>query len=101
MSTPQSFRATLRRWKQALSPTCREAVALQSQALDRKLTLVERFGLRCHVLLCQWCRRYEKQIAFLRGAFRHAAEPENDELSEKRSLRPEVRERIKAGLRKR
>ena len=31
-----------------LSPGCREAACLQSEALDRKLPLRQRFGLRVH-----------------------------------------------------
>src|SRR5438093_6468934 len=51
-----------------LSPGCITAPRLQSEALDRKLPLRQRFGLRVHLLLCKWCRRYGKQITFLRNA---------------------------------
>lgn len=52
----------------ALSPDCRTAVRLQSDALDRPLPWTRRFGLRVHLLLCKWCRRYGRQIAFLQTA---------------------------------
>ncbi len=51
-----------------LSPTCQSASRLQSEALDRKLTLLEAAGLRVHLLLCKWCRRYGRQLKFLRSA---------------------------------
>ena len=51
-----------------LSPNCRQASRLQSEALDHKLPVLQRVGLRIHLLLCKWCRRYGKQIRFLRDA---------------------------------
>ena len=79
-----------------LSPSCKAATRLQSEALDRKLPLRQRFGLRVHLLLCKWCRRYGKQIAFLRKA----AHEHPDELPEPvpQKLSDEARERIKQRL---
>ena len=79
-----------------LSPSCKAATRLQSEALDRKLPLRQRFGLRVHLLLCKWCRRYGKQIAFLRNA----AHEHPDELAEPvpQKLSNEARERIKRRL---
>ena len=54
----------------ALSPTCKEAARLQSVALDRTLTPVERSGLRFHLLFCKWCRAYGRQYEG-RGGFSH------------------------------
>jgi hypothetical protein len=79
-----------------LSLTCKEASRLQSQALDRKLPLMQRIGLRIHLLLCKWCRRYGKQIRFLHDAAGehpdHLAEPAQQSLSQG------ARERIKQRL---
>src|SRR6266481_5246881 len=79
-----------------LSPGCKTAARLQSEALDRKLPLRQRFGLRVHLLLCKWCRRYGKQIVFLRGA----AHEHPDELADRvpQRLSGEARERIKQRL---
>jgi hypothetical protein len=79
-----------------LSPSCKAATRLQSEALDRKLPLRQRFGLRVHLMLCKWCRRYGKQIAFLR----EAAHEHPDELAEPvpQKLSNEARERIKQRL---
>jgi hypothetical protein len=80
-----------------LSPNCKQAVRLQSAALDRKLSFRERLGLRIHLVLCQWCRRYGKQIRFLQTATReHAGE---EQVLPERTLSPEARERIKERLR--
>ena len=79
-----------------LSPSCREATRLQSIAIDRKLTMRQHFGLRVHLLLCRWCRRYGKQIKFLQDAARE----HSDEMAEPapQKLSDEARERIKKEL---
>ncbi len=80
-----------------LSPTCKEASRLQSQALDRKLSLMQRIGLRLHLLLCKWCRRYGKQIGFLHDATRE--HPEQFSESHAQTFSLDARERIKQRLR--
>jgi len=79
-----------------LSPGCKTAIRLQSEALDRKLPSRQRFGLRVHLLLCKWCRRYGKQITFLRNA----AHEHPDEMAETvpQKLSAEARDRIKQKL---
>jgi hypothetical protein len=80
-----------------LSPNCREATRLQSEALDHPLGLRQRMGLRIHLALCKWCRRYGKQIGFLRSAaHRHE---QHEQFLPLQSLPPEARERIKQRLR--
>jgi hypothetical protein len=64
----------------ALSPNCKEAIRLQSDALDRPLPWLQRVGLRIHLVLCVWCARYAKQVKFLHAAAQqcdhdHAAKP--------------------------
>jgi len=79
-----------------LSPSCKQAVRLQSAALDTGLSFSQRLGLRIHLVLCRWCRRYGQQIRFLRSA---AREHEDDEqVLPQRALSPEARERIKQKL---
>jgi hypothetical protein len=80
----------------ALSPSCKEATRLQSAKLDRRLTLLERFGLRCHLLLCKWCRRYGRQIKFLRAAAGDQAT--EDQAASQPALSVEARERIQRRL---
>ena len=79
-----------------LSPSCKEVNRLQSAALDRKLTLRQRLGLRFHLVLCKWCRRYGKQIIFLRSTTQRYAQ--DDQRSPPQVLSPEARERIKQRL---
>lgn len=78
----------------ALSPNCKEAARLQSDALDRPLSPLKRIGLRMHLLMCTWCRRYGRQIAFLRTVARDC----DQEPAPEQHLSPEARERIKRQL---
>src|SRR5258708_4014595 len=79
-----------------LSPSCKEATRLQSKAIDRKLRWRQRVGLRVHLLLCKWCRRYGKQITFLRNAAHQHPDEMADSVPQK--LSGEARERIKQRL---
>ena len=46
--------------------TCKEATRLVSQGLDRRLGLAERLALRLHLLICDGCSNFSRQVAFLR-----------------------------------
>jgi hypothetical protein len=53
-----------------LIPTCRETSELLSQAQDRPLTLREKLVVYVHLPLCNGCRNFREQLAFLRRAAR-------------------------------
>src|SRR5258707_2399615 len=93
-----SLTKALRKGFRLLLPTCRDASRLQSEALDHTLPFSKRFGLRLHLIVCQWCRRYGRQIRFLREAV-HEHPTKLDETAPA-SLSPEARERLKQALRK-
>ena len=86
----------MRNATRTLSPSCREAARLQSEALDHEISIWSRLGLRFHLLLCKWCRRYGKQIAFLHSAARQLPEHEPDPLPP--ALSTEARDRIRRRL---
>ena len=81
----------------ALSLSCKAAIRLQSEAMDRPLDFWERLGLRVHLAICLWCRRYGKQINFLHAA----AHSHPDALAESQPgrLSPAAKERMKQKLR--
>ncbi len=58
--------------------TCREASRLQSQSLDRRLTVTERISLRVHMAMCDACTRVYRQMHFLRRALREYPGPEDE-----------------------
>ena len=96
MQVLKSMASTLKKGVRVLLPTCRDASRLQSQALDHPLSWQTRFGLRLHLLVCQWCRRYGRQIRFLR----QMVQEHPDELTDAASptLSPAARERLKQSL---
>jgi hypothetical protein len=49
---------------------CRRVTELASAAMDRELSLRERFSFRGHLLNCRWCRRYLRQLWLLRRLLR-------------------------------
>ena len=51
--------------------SCREVSELVSQSLDRRLGLVERSRLHMHLRVCDACRNFRRQMAFLRKAARN------------------------------
>ena len=53
---------------------CKEATRLVSQGLDRRLGLAERLALRLHLLICDGCTSFSKQVAFLRRALSRLAD---------------------------
>lgn len=81
--------------------TCKDASRLVSEALERKLGFREWLGLRFHLLLCEACRRFERQMValhrVLRELARRAASGEIDPIPAE-AFTPERRERIRKAL---
>lgn len=53
---------------------CKQATQLMSQELDRPLRWHERMALRFHVMMCDGCSNFRKQMDFIRNACRVRAE---------------------------
>ena len=51
-----------------LKPTCREVHRLVSEGQDRELTLVEKIRMRLHLVICDACTTFNRQMRFLRHA---------------------------------
>ena len=49
---------------------CKQNSELLSQALDRTMTFREKLAMRLHLMMCQGCRNFEKQMSFIRKAAR-------------------------------
>ena len=72
--------------------SCKQASRLLSQSLDRRLSWRERSALRLHLAICDFCRRFGKQLLILRDTVRKSvAAIEQDESLQ---LSQQVRERI-------
>lgn len=50
--------------------TCKHASVLLSQAQDRPLTPAEHLRLQAHLTMCRACDAFNRQMQFLRQAFR-------------------------------
>jgi predicted anti-sigma-YlaC factor YlaD len=48
--------------------TCKQASQLLSQSLDRPLPLTNRIKLRLHLVICDACKRFSKQMHVLKTA---------------------------------
>jgi hypothetical protein len=51
--------------------SCKDASRLISQLQDGNIPLPERLRIRLHLLLCDACTRFERQVRFLREALRN------------------------------
>jgi predicted anti-sigma-YlaC factor YlaD len=49
---------------------CKQATALMSQGLDKKLSTPQQLGLKFHLMMCSGCRNFSRQMAFLRQGCR-------------------------------
>lgn len=71
---------------------CKEASQLLSQSLDRELSWRERWSLRIHLMMCEFCRRFGQQIRLVRDMVRRQV----GEMEQNGNIRlpDEARERI-------
>jgi len=53
---------------------CKHATSLMSQAQDRQLTLTERLRLRFHMVICNGCANYNKQLDIIRKTIKKFGE---------------------------
>ncbi len=75
---------------------CREVTQLASEALDRKLGLKERIGLRFHLMMCKLCTSYVRQLKFMYHVIRAA--DENQVTATGPRLSEDARDRIRNRL---
>ena len=57
---------------------CQEITQLASEGMDRKLGLMERAGMKLHMMMCQSCRNFEQQMTTIRTLSRAYAKQRND-----------------------
>jgi hypothetical protein len=88
-----TIRKVFRRWLLRSLQPCQKMVPLMSESMERSLSLGEWLQLRVHLAVCAWCKRYLKQIRFLRQLLRTEA-PGRTNIHSPALLDPEARERI-------
>jgi len=50
--------------------TCKEVHRLVAESMDRRAGIIERAAVRLHLAICESCRRFMRQMDFLREAIR-------------------------------
>lgn len=72
--------------------SCKQVSRLVSQSLERKLTYRERFGLSLHLMMCDACKLFSRQLRLLRQAMQRIGR--NVEQDTQTVLSDEARKRI-------
>ena len=82
-----------------MMPSCKDVSELVSRSLDENLSFRERMGVRMHLVVYKWCRRYHDQLHLIREAITWVEqEPRPDDPLI--SLSVEARARINKSLQK-
>jgi hypothetical protein len=89
-------------WKDARQRmlTCKDASQLMSQSFDRRLSLMEKFRLRFHMLICKSCEIAYRQLDFLNSLCKRIAAKPDDVHAILPGLSAEAQERILKELRR-
>lgn len=53
---------------------CDKVSKFVSESMDRKLSLVEKVGVRVHLLMCGHCARFARQLECMRSIIRKESE---------------------------
>ena len=79
--------------------SCKDVTRLISESMDQSLPLGKRVGVRLHLLICNFCSRYERQLLLIRETVRRLAAMEDayGSLAVER-LSEEAKERIRSSL---
>lgn len=80
-----------------ISPSCRDAARLMSQARESELLWGDRVGLRMHLWICRACRSYRRSIEIL-GALAKASLAEEAMASQGPHLTDDAKARILRSL---
>lgn len=87
----------IKKWISNKAEECKAVAPLYSYALDRKLTLLERFRIRFHLLTCNACTSYVTNLNFMHDVF----QTQNEQIDNEKlhvTLSEEAKERIKKAL---
>lgn len=74
--------------------TCKDASQLMSQSFDRRLGLMERAGLRLHLVICKSCQVAYRQLDFMHQLCQRIAAEPTDITSLQPGLSAEAEARI-------
>ena len=87
-------RGTLAHWRSMWLPDCREMSRRSSHNLDVPITGSARAGFLLHLLICRHCRRFQKQLFWLRTAVQSSV----GQIPSAATLPASARQRLKQSL---
>ena len=76
--------------------SCKEITRLASDALEQDLPLMTRMGMRLHLMMCTYCRRYVVQLGFIREALGRYDEQLEAEAEGGEAMPDDLRSRLDA-----
>jgi predicted anti-sigma-YlaC factor YlaD len=85
--------------RKILTLRCEAASELSSRELDEALPRLDRAALWCHLLACNSCRRFRKQIRLIREAVRRRERLRDETDADEGLLSSEARNRIARAIR--
>ena len=94
------IRETLKNVKLILTLTCDQAARYLSESQEKPLKSVERKALFFHLLVCRFCRKYKRQLKFLRSLMTKLSDTHIDEKATPHFLDPEQKQAFQERLTK-
>jgi hypothetical protein len=82
-----------------ITPRCTDVTGLVSESMDRMLPVLTRIKLRLHLMICEGCAQYRRQLLALRQATRRSASEAHAQ--EDAQLSSAAKARLKEALRAR
>jgi len=68
MKTVKSLKERFVMWVWNHTPNCAEMSRFASQSFEGTIPIPIRFRMWLHYFICGWCKRYARQLIFLRAA---------------------------------
>lgn len=78
----------------ALKMTCKDTSPLISENMDHSLPLFDRWRVKLHLAMCEFCRYYQEQLEVLRKLSRYMGQSDT-QIYNTRFLTQERKEKIK------
>lgn len=92
----RKIKSILKESMMSYMPTCEEVTRLKSESMDSELPMRQRLAIRFHILFCQWCRKYGKQLDMIRhAAQKYKTNIENTDHKSHLTLSPDTKDRLK------
>lgn len=79
---------------------CQEVSRLITHSMDEPLTLRQRLLVRWHLLVCRYCRKFQKQLFWLRKILQSKSKMTDKVRTNDVGLSNEAKERIKEVLKR-